>query len=243
MLSLHTASLEATLWTSSRSKTRSSSLSATCSTLNNVNSTRWERDCVCCLLIAHSFASCVFLFQNIQTKTGKKWLRNVSPSQGLHQSQIYLWRAHRTLLGSCQIVLIEGTFAGWLLRNNCGGAVANRLRRRTSDQTVLGSNPAVAAALSPWTRLFTPIVPRRSLHISFYSYLAILVKYILAKNIYIYWAQRKLGQARRSILLVKGVFCWLFDTCAIHIGTTDQLLANKWQWFWTSKHLEVVTKP
>ena len=49
-----------------------------------------------------------------------------------------------------------------------GGAVANRLRRRTSDQTVLGSNPAVAAALSPWTRLFTPIVSRRSLHISFY---------------------------------------------------------------------------
>ena len=49
-----------------------------------------------------------------------------------------------------------------------GGAVANRLRRRTSDQTVLGSNPAVAAALSPWTRLFTPIVPRRSLHISFH---------------------------------------------------------------------------
>ena len=29
-------------------------------------------------------------------------------------------------------------------------------------------NSAVAAALSPWTRLFTPIVPRRSLHISFY---------------------------------------------------------------------------
>ena len=49
-----------------------------------------------------------------------------------------------------------------------GGAVANWLRRRTSNQTVLGSNPAVAAALSPWTRLFTPIVPRRSLHISFY---------------------------------------------------------------------------
>ena len=49
-----------------------------------------------------------------------------------------------------------------------GGAVANRLRRRTSDQTVLGSNPAMVAALSPWTRLFTPIVPRRSLHISFY---------------------------------------------------------------------------
>ena len=59
--------------------------------------------------------------------------------------------------------------------------MANRLRRRTSDQMVLGSNPAVAAALSPWTRLFTPIVPRRSLHISFY-YLAILVKHILAKK-------------------------------------------------------------
>ena len=48
------------------------------------------------------------------------------------------------------------------------GAVANRLRRRISDQTVLGSNPAVADALSLWTRLFTPIVPRKSLHISFY---------------------------------------------------------------------------
>ena len=45
---------------------------------------------------------------------------------------------------------------------------ADHDKRRTSDQTVLGSNPAVAAALSPWTRLFTPIVPRRSLHISFY---------------------------------------------------------------------------
>ena len=42
---------------------------------------------------------------------------------------------------------------------------------------------AVAAALSPWTRLFTPFVPRRSLHISFYyGYLAILVKYTLAKK-------------------------------------------------------------
>ena len=68
-------------------------------------------------------------------------------------------------------------------KNLSGGALANRLRRRTSDQTVLGSNPAVAAALSPWTRLFTPIVPRRSLHIvASISYLAILVKYILAKK-------------------------------------------------------------
>ena len=49
-----------------------------------------------------------------------------------------------------------------------GGAVANRLRRRTSDQTVLGSNPAVATALSPWTKLFTSIVPRSNFHISFY---------------------------------------------------------------------------
>ena len=34
--------------------------------------------------------------------------------------------------------------------------------------TSKNSNPAVAAALSPWIRLFTPIVPRRSLNISFY---------------------------------------------------------------------------
>ena len=33
--------------------------------------------------------------------------------------------------------------------------MANRLRRRTSDQTVLGSNPAVAAALSPWMTLYS----------------------------------------------------------------------------------------
>ena len=56
----------------------------------------------------------------------------------------------------------------WQINEDEGGAEANRLRRQTSDQMVLGSNPAVAAALSPWTRLFTPIVPRRSLHISFY---------------------------------------------------------------------------
>ena len=35
--------------------------------------------------------------------------------------------------------------------------MANRLRRRTSDQTVLGSNPAVAAALSPWEEAQWPI--------------------------------------------------------------------------------------
>ena len=60
--------------------------------------------------------------------------------------------------------------------------MANRLRRRTSDQTVLGSNPAVAAALSPWTRLFTPIVPRRTFTLASISYLAILVKYISKKK-------------------------------------------------------------
>ena len=52
--------------------------------------------------------------------------------------------------------------------------MANRLRHRTSDQTVLGSNPAVAAALSPWTRLFTPI----AFILASISYLAILVKYM-----------------------------------------------------------------
>ena len=58
----------------------------------------------------------------------------------------------------------------------------NRLRRRTTDQTVLGSNPAVAAALSPWTRLFTPIVQGEAFTFASISYLAILVKYILAKK-------------------------------------------------------------
>ena len=63
-----------------------------------------------------------------------------------------------------------------------GGAVANRLRRRTSDQTVLGSNPAVAAALSPWTRLYTPSSQGEAFTLASISYLAILVKYILAKK-------------------------------------------------------------
>ena len=62
------------------------------------------------------------------------------------------------------------------------GAVANRLRRRTSDQTVLGSNPAVAAALSPWARLFTPLSQGEAFTLASISYLAILVKYILAKK-------------------------------------------------------------
>ena len=61
-------------------------------------------------------------------------------------------------------------------------AVANRLRRRTSDQTVLGSNPAVAAALSPWTRLLLPLSQGEAFTLASISYLAILVKYILAKK-------------------------------------------------------------
>ena len=68
------------------------------------------------------------------------------------------------------------------MRKKIGGAVANRLRRRTSDQTVLGSNPAVAAALSPWTRLLLPLSQGEAFTLASISYLAILVKYILAKK-------------------------------------------------------------
>ena len=69
-------------------------------------------------------------------------------------------------------------FAPWYRKSRGGSCVKIALKKfkgtvgqmshRTSDQTVLGSNPTVAAALSPWTRLFTPIVPRRSLYISVY---------------------------------------------------------------------------
>ena len=67
-------------------------------------------------------------------------------------------------------------------RQNRKGAVANRLRRRTSDQMVLGSNPAVAAALSPWTRSLLPLSQGEAFTLASISYLAILVKYILAKK-------------------------------------------------------------
>ena len=49
-----------------------------------------------------------------------------------------------------------------------------RIRWRSMDWCtfsrvlIFAGTPAVAAALSPWKRLFTPIVLRRSLHISFY---------------------------------------------------------------------------
>ena len=73
------------------------------------------------------------------------------------------------------------TFAGMIvLLNeggavaNEGGAVANRLRHPTSDQTVLGSNPAVAALL--------PLSQGEAFTLASISYLAILVNYILAKK-------------------------------------------------------------
>ena len=47
-------------------------------------------------------------------------------------------------------------------------AAAKPFFSQAFNSSVVGSNPALAAALSPWTRLFTPTVPRRSLHISFY---------------------------------------------------------------------------
>ena len=61
--------------------------------------------------------------------------------------------------------------------------MANRLRRWTSDQTVLGSNPAVAAALSPWDKAsLLPLSQGEAFTLASISYLAILVKYILAKK-------------------------------------------------------------
>ena len=48
--------------------------------------------------------------------------------------------------------------------------------------SVLGSNPAVAAALSPWTRLLLPLSQGEAFTLASISYLAILVKYILAKK-------------------------------------------------------------
>ena len=91
----------------------------------------------------------------------RKMLENYSTPHGIRYFVYLSWTS------PCwEQMLAIGTQAMNIACN--GGAVANRLRRRTSDQTVLGSNPAVPAALSPWTRLFTPIVPRRSLHISFY---------------------------------------------------------------------------
>ena len=65
-----------------------------------------------------------------------------------------------------------------------GGALANRLRRRTSDQTVLGSNPAVAAArcVESLDKALYSHCPKEPSH-CFYCYLAILVN--------IYWRKKK----------------------------------------------------
>ena len=93
---------------------------------------------------------------------------------------------HRAILGDFASpdsqIAMETSIIGCRIARFCF-SVTGLLRRRTLDQTVLGSNPAVAAALSPWTRLFTPIVPRRreAFTLASISYLAILVKYI---NIY-----------------------------------------------------------
>ena len=48
-----------------------------------------------------------------------------------------------------------------------------------------GSNPAVAAALSPCTRLFIPLSQGEAFTLASISYLAILVKYILAKKTFL----------------------------------------------------------
>ena len=115
----------------------------------------WTRLCLACVPVSIFLARVVLLLSSILSSSavvGHE--RNAqAPCLAGCVLQIFIWRH------------AAGPAAG---TTHEGGAVANRLRRRTSDQTVLGSNPAVAAALSPWTRLFTPIVPRRSLHISFY---------------------------------------------------------------------------
>ena len=69
---------------------------------------------------------------------------------------------------------------------NLRGAVANRLRRRTSDQTVLGSNPVrirprpLRWVLGQGSSL--PLSQEEAFTLASISYLAILVKYILAKK-------------------------------------------------------------
>ena len=61
--------------------------------------------------------------QNIQTKTGKEWLRNVSPSQGLHQSQIQIHQCQikgsveRSLLPSA-IFLIFTRNRPWMFEDH-----------------------------------------------------------------------------------------------------------------------------
>ena len=135
-----------------------------------------------CMLL-HKFSP-VILFRTLRSSA--KFAKFIHGQKIVH----LLYKLSETVVGSLFLMVgmeiiswyyeyMHGLQVGWLCMAKItgappplftlgGGAVANRLRRRTSDQTVLGSNPTVAAALSPWTRLFTPIVPRRSLHIRFY---------------------------------------------------------------------------
>ena len=88
--------------------------------------------------------------------------------------------------------------------------MANRLRRRTSDQTVLGSNPAVAAALSPWTGSLLPLSQGEAFTVASIGYLAILVKYILAKKKNIWTRPVKIvlvfqGLSARSVTRFLGI--------------------------------------
>ena len=64
------------------------------------------------------------------------------------------------------------SFSQWPI--GCG--VGLRIKRSSVP------NPAVAAAVSPWTRLFTPLSQGEAFTLASISYLAILVKYILAKK-------------------------------------------------------------
>ena len=61
--------------------------------------------------------------------------------------------------------------------------MASRLRRRTSDQTVLSSNPAVASCVESLDKALYSHCPQgEAFTLASISYLAILVKYILAKK-------------------------------------------------------------
>ena len=130
-----------------------------------------------------------------------------------------------------------------LTQASIGGAVANRLRRRTSDQTVLGSNPAVAAALSPCTRLFTPIVPRRSpLTLASISYLAIHVKYILAKKKHTHqscWCFKKLYlyslhllqsiSRHTNVIMLNAVKCSLYVVGQFQCRIVQNVALQGWK--------------
>ena len=138
--------------------------------------------------LGKDFLCTLCVFENSGPRHGRKRNKNPGPWARFWSPNGKHWKPWKTS-GSPKSTAVSFFFYFffiffiqiWLVMhwpiNICGGAVANQLWRQTSDQTVLGSNLAVAAALSPWTRLFTPIVPRRSLHISFYLLSAILKIY------------------------------------------------------------------